>query len=103
MHWPKYVPEKGFHKILLDFQIEKFTKYRRKKLDFSVPADQRENKRKRKNLAKELKNAADHKDDSDTNSNWYTWNGSQKYGKKRDTDSLEKNQDYPVLVTVKIR
>ena len=57
-----------------------------RRVNFAVTEDYRvkikEKRDKYLNLARELNKTMEHESDGDTNCNWYTWNDSQRLGKR---------------------
>ena len=57
---------------------------------------EKEKRDKYKDLAKELKTAVEHKRNSDTNSNWCTWNGPERFGKGAGSvENRKTSRDHP--------
>ena len=72
--------------------------------DLKIKRKTNENIDKYLDLARELKKAAKHEGDGDTNCCWNTWNGSQKPGKRTEKiRDQSKNRDHPDHSTVKIK
>ena len=62
-----------------------------------------EKKRQILKLCQRTEKTVEYQSDSDTNCNWSSWNGPQRFGKRIErTENQRTNQDYPDYNIVKI-
>ena len=72
-------------------------------MDFAIPADHSEKRGKYLDLVRELVKHVELEGYSNTCSDWHTWNGPQRIGKRTGrTRNWRTNRDYPDYSIVKI-